>query len=736
MNKKTQGFRLLFELIILIILANVFSILWFNNMVLNELESSAKETMSSMVEEEKHVISLVTQNIEERLFSINNIIQHIGEDQAALLEYLELWKLSYNFETITLTELSGVAISSETGVTDISKYDVMHLVSSGNIEVTDIYKTGKDDIEVIAIYYPLIYEGAVEGAIIVEYSVEYLSSLLINSTDNRGASMIVNSSGDIILHTYPFDISFENFMQADFEEGKSYESVLNDFRHSIPGQVTFTIMGDKKIGEYLPVGINDWSLFFEISESNLSESAKPIINSMTVISIVLSVTFSTLLIYILLLRRNSLKNIETVAYKDRMTGVSNLVKFKIDLAEIFENNNLDLSKYALLKLDIENFKAINEVFGFDTGNKVICKTADILSEIKGDIFELARIGTDEFIIFTENQVIEDFLSQQNLLSDGIKKDIPEIKKHLFTFRYGRYFVEPEELNVDEMVNKVSMAHSFAKSQAGTLIWDYDEKFKQHLIELTEITNKMKGSLINNEFKLYLQPKYNMTDEKIVGAEALVRWIEPDGNMIYPGEFIPLFEKNKFIVELDIYMFRSACMFLKKRIQNNQQVIPISINFSRLHLENPNFVQQLINIALTFDVPTNYIEIELTETTVIEHQDKLSGILSQLKSAGFHVSIDDFGSGYSSLGMLKEFIFDVVKLDRSFFTSINSDDLSDIVVEGIISLVHSLGSTIVAEGIETKEQIDILKEINCDIVQGYYYSRPINTNDFEKLLDNQ
>ncbi len=733
MKKRPYHYKFIL-ILILIVLLNIGAIIWFNNMVFNELEVSAKTTLERIATEEKNIMSVVIESNDQNIQSIVDLLPHIDNDPATLYNYMDVWLERFNISTLYITDINGRGISSASDyVVDISSNPYFHSAFDGETALTEVYMSQSTGGYVIATVAPVFYEGTVQAVVIAEYDIAYFTSILHGAGDNSGNSMIVDSDGDILVHSYPFDISFENFQNAEFEGGRSYTSVLADFANLNSGEVNFIIGGERKFGIYLPLNIDDWSLFFEISESEINASADSITFSMIVVSLSLFIAFSFLLIYILYTRRASLKEIEEVAFYDKLTGLANLVKFKQDLEKIVSQKDFDSQRYVLVKIDMADFKAINEIYGFDIGNEVLCKVADTLRSIQGNNVHCARIGTDEFILFAESSTVDEFLSSDHF-SRPLKLAIPTIKKHIFNFRYGRYYLEPNEKSADEMVSKVGMAHSFAKAQSNSsTMWDYDDKFKQHLIYLTELTNKMEDALAHYEFKLYLQPKYRLSDERIVGAEALVRWIEPGGTMVFPNDFIPLFEKNKFIIQLDKYMFAQACRFLAKCQNSSMLTVPISVNFSRLHFKNPNFVQEIKDIANKYKVPLSYLEIELTETILLENNDTLKDTLVQLRKEGFTVSIDDFGSGYSSLGMLKEYKVDTIKLDRSFFTGQDQDDDGRVVVEGVVDLVKNLGSVVVAEGIETKEQVDFLKSVGCYSVQGYYYAKPMPTTDFEELV---
>lgn len=244
-----------------------------------------------------------------------------------------------------------------------------------------------------------------------------------------------------------------------------------------------------------------------------------------------------------------------------------------------------------------------------------------------------------------------------------------------------------------------------------------------------IEDNMEHALENNEFIVYFQPKVELKTNKIAGAEALVRWQNSKKELIPPNEFIPIFEKNGFITKLDIYVFEEVCKTIRKWLNEGINPIPVSVNLSRMHLQNPNFLKKYKEIQEKYEVPADLLEIELTETLVFENFEQLKKVIDDIHQMGFSCSIDDFGSGYSSLNLLKEIPVDILKLDRIFFSKKN-DKRGNSVIESIISLAKKLNMTTISEGVETISQVEFLRKADCDLVQGYVYSKPLAKDDFE------
>ena len=257
--------------------------------------------------------------------------------------------------------------------------------------------------------------------------------------------------------------------------------------------------------------------------------------------------------------------------------------------------------------------------------------------------------------------------------------------------------------------------------------------RSKLLKEQDIESHMEEALENKEFKVYLQPKYSPEGGRMGGAEALVRWISPTSGFISPGEFIPIFEKNTFIIQLDEYMLEEVCKLQRMWLDEGKTLVPISVNISRIHLLDEGLILMILHIVDYYKLPHDCIELELTESAFFDDKKKLIHTVEELKKNGFVVSMDDFGSGYSSLNTLKDLPFDVVKLDGEFFRKMEDQTRSRIIIEDTITLAKHLELQVVAEGIEEKEQVEFLKSMGCDLIQGYYFAKPMPAEEFGKLL---
>lgn len=418
-----------------------------------------------------------------------------------------------------------------------------------------------------------------------------------------------------------------------------------------------------------------------------------------------------------------------INYIDDITGYSSWKSFM----ENYEKCMLDTStKRAFLALDIDKFKTVNDTLGYEGGNNILRKISEIIARDIGENDCFARNGGDHFFMLVEYKDEKEVTEIVNHIISDIEYQINEIK---ITVSIGIYPITDTNMKIRAAADRANLARNSIKSLSESRFAFFNRAMMENIREEKSIENIMEDALEKGEFVVYLQPKYGLGDEsgEVIGAEALVRWYH-DGQIISPGKFIPIFEKNGFVTKLDFYMFEEVCKLQKSWINQGLQPKIISVNMSRLHFPNPDFVSTLKNYCDAYDIDTKYFEIEITESAAYENINILMSVFSEIKSAGFHVSIDDFGTGYSSLNMLKDLPVDVLKIDRSFLTeNADEEESASKIIACVVSLASSLDISTICEGIETKEQANLLSKLGCNMAQGFYFARPMPVKDFEKLV---
>lgn len=406
-----------------------------------------------------------------------------------------------------------------------------------------------------------------------------------------------------------------------------------------------------------------------------------------------------------------------------ITNDKNPQSFNDEVARIFKR--YPDRKYALIQFDTVNFKMLNKQYGESFGDELLSFFIDNLNHICDDDQLYVRLTADVFMILTPYDDVDDIL----MLIDKIKHVLSGYKGVDYRFVFGISYVRDLKEPLRTYGDAAAIARQSVKGNALKYYAFYDDHMIDGVSSDKWIEDRMEKALDNREFVMYLQPKYDIANEKIVGAEALVRWVHPDKGIIPPNDFIPLFERNGFIVKLDQFMWEEACKTLDSWIKTNKPMIPISVNVSRKHMTaNDIYIHYLNNLILKYGIDKKYLELEITETL---DDSYMNNTIQHLKKNGYTLLMDDFGSGYSSLNTLKDTQFDVIKIDRGFLCDFIDSERGKSIIKHIISMSKEIGLDIVAEGVETLEQTKFLIDCGCNVAQGFYYAKPMTVADFNK-----
>ena len=416
-----------------------------------------------------------------------------------------------------------------------------------------------------------------------------------------------------------------------------------------------------------------------------------------------------------------------LATYDELTGIYNKQAFYAKTKEMLLDN--PDKNFDLLRINIERFKVLNDLFGESTGDKLLRYIGKFLKEINLPLCVSGRLYADNFVVCYEAGKGDSrrMINTLQMVADSFAINNRTI------LSFGLYRIDDKTLPVSVMCDRANMALWKAKGNFKNPYCEYDEKMRQQVLKEQKIINAMERAIQNKEFTLYLQPKYDIEKGTIIGAEALVRWISLENGFISPGDFIPVFENNGFVYEVDKFIWEESCRYLRKWLDEGREVHPISVNVSRIDLYTPKLVQHLVNLREKYQLPSQYLELEITESAYTEDPEQIITITRQLREAGFVILMDDFGTGYSSLNMLKDIQIDVLKLDMGFLKSSDYSAKGGNILTAILKMAESLKMQTIAEGVETKEQVEFLKSIGCKYVQGFYYSKPLPVDEFEKLI---
>lgn len=430
-------------------------------------------------------------------------------------------------------------------------------------------------------------------------------------------------------------------------------------------------------------------------------------------------------------KEKALKEMEARIHSDPLTGLLRYRRFTVK-SQQFLRENMDKNCFFIYS-DFENFRYVNELYGYQEGDKILMRFADALKNIPGGIL-FCRITSDHFVGLLEGEDEEkmqaDYLSFTKGFCDAINKEYDQNNLALVS---GLCHVDDHKEVVSAYIDRANSARKYGKNTTDTVVVVYDQEIKKKSETEKIIIAGMNSALENGEFHAWLQPKVSVTTGKIAGAEALVRWIHADGTMVYPDEFIPIFEKNGFITKIDFEVLSQILNYLRIAMDMGEEVVPVSVNFSRRHNEDPEFVENLLAEIRRKEIPPQYIEAEITESIFMLDLSALTNNLRKLKDAGIAISIDDFGSGYSSLNVLAEVDADIIKLDKKFLGYGDNDEKAPVFVKNLVKMMKSMGYKVVSEGVETESQLTFLKNTECDLVQGYYYAKPMPIPEFRKFL---
>lgn len=425
------------------------------------------------------------------------------------------------------------------------------------------------------------------------------------------------------------------------------------------------------------------------------------------------------------------EDITEFSEKDVLTGGYNRRGF-IRITERLLNEVPDRTKYAVLFFNVKNFKAVNELFGVESGDVVLQNIFRTLTHSKLSPVITARVESDHFVCLVENKNL-DF---EELTSVCDNKFVKDGKCMNLIIRCGIFYVEEKPMKISGMIDRAKLAKRYITDEYVQPYMVYDHSMQVAYIDKAKLAGELQEGIAKEQFKVYYQPVIDTKTGKIASAEALIRWIHPDKGFISPALFIPALEENGHISELDFYVLKKVWQFINDRCENNKFVVPISVNLSWMDFYDEIMMEKILKEMDRFreNGREHMARFEITETSYAAIRENRSGILESLRIKNAKILLDDFGSGFSSFGMLQDYDFDILKIDMSFIRKIGENPKTKSIVHSIIGMAHEIGIKTVAEGVETEEQVSFLRQSGCDYIQGYYYSKPLPEEEFVGFLE--
>lgn len=705
------------------------------------IEEQKSELLKDIRQSEQSISSSIMAKF-DALETIQDLISQsydIGPEAAVSMESS---RMRYGMAYLGLVDKNYVYYGSNGTVAEgVSKSYVDAGLAGERFLVRDSSEGSPDGV---AFSIPYTRGGAVVGILCSKYLLLEFAKTLGPKVENA-AQIIVDAEGKVIMESEGF---------SEYMGGLSWNEVHTNggawknkaaFDREVEEEQYGVASTKNRFGDTIYFAVAELSgyeglyvvrfISMEIMESKIQHSMVwgyalliMMVASVVCIIVVAIVNYNT-----------NQKEVYRAAYVDQLTGLPSKTKHKLDAQTLIDKQE---RKYAYVTFDVDNFKYINEMFGYEHGNLILIHIAEVVRNFVKEKELCARVSSDNFaLLLIDDKGQEELTRRIEELLDGITEFKAEGKEHsLCTLKFscGVYRIEKVK-DINKVRANANMARIESKKRMFTEVVYYDETLRARRIEERELEYDAEDALKNGEFLVYFQPKYDVETEKIIGAEALIRWKHSKRGLLSPGTFIPLFEANGFVIELDLYVLERVCELIAAWLTAGIRPVCISVNLSRTHLYERNLVERLESIVNKYDIPREYIEFELTESAFYEERETLLRVMSDIKKAGFRLSMDDFGSGYSSLNLLRQLPVDVLKLDREFLGSCEEGDEGERgkrIVTHVISMAKDLQMSVLAEGVETKKQKEFLQKAKCEMIQGYYYAKPMPTADFEVLYMQQ
>ena len=663
------------------------------------------------------------------------LAEHLRQTQ----EYNEYITIAYyNTDGKGVIASRGRDILTEAGLSDLSPEgaDSIEKVLNGESCVSRLFESQISGNRVFVYSVPVYENGKIIGALAASDHIEIFSDILSGNTVFGGGGYIhlIDSEGDFLVRSSNSVVkdNVPSIFEGPYLSGESRSNVEDALENQKRIFSSFSYNGRDYPFLLEPIGLNNWYLFCVNTGDSLN--ARTDISThmaqLMAAAIVLLVIF--LMLYGYRLMRNYNKDLLYLAYHDALTGAENMSRFRQKLIETLKTGRGSVAAFT-----IRQFPFLTEIFGKEKSDQLLRQIREIADRhIKAEEF-FCRDAEDRFYLFFKD-------TEKDIIRQRLEAFISEIEKTTIFNRtdyqlaiYCGVTISSDsadpEAEAENMLTHIHFALNKARGGHSSTIWFFDtELHKQEELE-NYIESHMHSALENGEFKMFLQPKKDLRSGSLNGAEALVRWQTESGKMIFPDQFIPLFESNGFCTSLDLYMVEQACRQIRTWLNSGIEPVPISVNQSKLLFFEGDYVQKLTAILTRYQVPAHFIILEILEGLALENLDELNEKISQLQELGFRISLDDFGSGYSSLNILGNLKIDEVKLDRDFLMNAADQNQNRVrlIMEEIIHIAGRLGISTLAEGVETPKDEQFIRSIGCDTGQGYLYSRPLSAEDFDE-----
>lgn len=735
--KRNSILKLWISLIILAIVL-IFSIVFYINNLTKNFEQEVLQSMEEV--SAQGVISIQTE-INGKLHLLEDLARtvkiDVEQEPEELLKEVQTYFLplvaSNDFRGMGIILPNGMAYSTTGDIYNAGQQEFYSKALNGESVITGRIAIDLDASEYVNLYMTPIPDRETQEPIAVLYATyetnHLRSTLEVNSFHGQGYSYLVDREGNTVVDSsratafQNMTNILESMAEADDTNTRAVEELQGYLENNESGKIIFQ-NGVTKYMYCRPVGINDWYLLTVVPESVIDNQMNVVIRNTIVLVIVLAVIFSALIILLVRQQKKKQEELSTLAYVDPVTKGHTFTKFQQIFADTMRNQ--PNHKYALLALDLNKFKMINDLYGYEEGNKIIYKMNELWEKEFRANECCGHRTADRFVVLL-TYVNKDEL-EQRIQDYRIRLQEATKGKYKLSLRVGIYQIEDVTDSFSTAYSRSMMAFAAAKDSGKRFMAFYQADMEEQLIWEKNVEDEFQEALRKHEFEVFYQAKINAETGEVSGAEALARWIRPDGTIVPPNRFIPVLENNGSIAELDQYMFKEVCLHQKAWLDEGKPIVPVSVNLSRIQLADSNFVDAYREILESVGLPPEYVGLEFTESAMFDNEETLRTIVDRLHALGVKVLIDDFGVGYSSMMSLKVIPVDILKVDKSFIDSIG-DERGDKIVISIIEFALSLGMSVTAEGVENDNQYRFLRNHRCNDIQGYYFSRPVPAKEY-------
>lgn len=730
--KNKKGFKNIYVGLSYIMLLGVLpATLIFSKLIGDKLGEHIEHTMkdsaglcAEMIERQYDSDMLMLEGLAVRMAT------SFEDDPVLAMERLVSTAERYKMKRISFTFPDGSTISTDNKEMDLTGIDNFERALAGERLLTTVIEDVSDGGKV-NIYSLPVYQNNTSNILgvmsAVYYSDLFENILSASSFDGEGYTYIIDSAGNIVINSSHENAikNLTNLFQYMEEHEKKAVTKLKSSLQS-EGEGFIEIDREKSndlFAYYKKLDISDWYVLNVVPKSVAENTKLAVMSSVFVYCILVSL----IAIFVVLSIRHAMKEknklLKNALYVDPLTGGRSYEKFRIDCKERLKKTS---KKAAFVFLDIDNFNLVSTLYGHEESVDTIRRVYAMIHNCIGDNGIIGRNSSDQFCLMYFFEKVEEFEKsiQQfvKVLHDNAKFE------NMLRPSMGIYMVEDPTEGIYDMMNKARTAHESIKQNEDTIVAYYDAGFRDKKYQNKHMEDEMEQALAKHEFVPFVQPKYNAATGEICGGEALIRWITSEGKIIPPGRFIPLAENNGFVRKLDREMFTLVCQMQKNLLEQGKKPVPVSVNVSRQLLYDKTFADDYCNYIMELGIPAELVELEITESAFFEDINLFRSTLERLRSFGFKILMDDFGTGYSSLMMLHSVPIDVMKLDKSFIDDYE-DEKGSSIIQCVLNLAKMLEIPVVAEGVETKEQYEYLKDSGCDVIQGYYFSKPVPKEEF-------